>query len=68
VLAAVTSGIAGTGTNIDRLQLQERDTDTSAVTMELQVHNRTHLAHIIKTIRRMPEVQRVIRTIASRTS
>ncbi len=68
VLAAVTSSVANTGTNIDRLQLQERDADTSAITMELQVHNRTHLAHIIKTIRRMPEVQRVVRTIASRNS
>jgi RelA/SpoT family (p)ppGpp synthetase len=68
VLAAVTSSVADTGTNIDKLQLQERDADTSAVTMELQVHNRTHLANIIKTIRRMPEVQRVIRTIASRSS
>jgi RelA/SpoT family (p)ppGpp synthetase len=64
VLAAVTSSVADSGTNIDKLQLQERDADSSAVTMELQVHNRTHLAQIIKTIRRMPEVQRVIRTIA----
>jgi RelA/SpoT family (p)ppGpp synthetase len=66
VLAAVTSGVADTGTNIDRLQLQERDAESSTITMELQVHDRTHLAQIIKTIRRMPEVQRVVRTIASR--
>ena len=68
VLAAVAANVAGSGTNIDKLQLQERDTDSSAITMELQVHGRTHLAQIIKTIRRMPDVQRVIRTIASRNS
>ncbi len=68
VLAAVAANVAGSGTNIDKLQLQERDTDSSAITMELQVHGRTHLAQIIKTIRRMPDVQRVVRTIASRNS
>ena len=68
VLAAVAANVAGSGTNIDKLQLQERDTDTSAITMELQVHGRTHLAQIIKTIRRMPNVQRVVRTIALRNS
>jgi len=68
VLAAVAANVAGSGTNIDKLQLQERDTESSAITMELQVHGRTHLAQIIKTIRRMPDVQRVVRTIASRNS
>jgi guanosine-3',5'-bis(diphosphate) 3'-pyrophosphohydrolase len=68
VLAAVAANVAGSGTNIDKLQLQERDTDSSAITMELQVNGRTHLAQIIKTIRRMPDVQRVVRTIASRNS
>ncbi len=64
VLAAITASVAETGTNIDQLQLEERDADTSAITMELQVRDRTHLAQIIKTMRRMPEVQRVGRTIA----
>ncbi len=68
VLAAVAANVAGSGTNIDKLQLQERDTESSAITMELQVHGRTHLAQIIKTIRRMPDVQRVVRTIASRNT
>jgi GTP pyrophosphokinase len=68
VLAAVAANVAGSGTNIDKLQLQERDAESSAITMELQVHGRTHLAQIIKTIRRMPDVQRVVRTIASRNS
>ena len=64
VLAAVAASVAGTDTNIDHVTLEERDADTSALTMEVQVHDRKHLARIIKTIRRMPDVQRVVRTLA----
>jgi hypothetical protein len=32
---------------------------------ELRVRNREHLARVVKTIRRMPEVLKVTRTIAS---
>ena len=64
VLAAVASSIAGTETNIDHVALEERDATTSALTFELKVHDRKHLARVIKTIRRMPDVQRVQRTLA----
>ncbi|HVC01286.1 MAG TPA: bifunctional GTP diphosphokinase/guanosine-3',5'-bis pyrophosphate 3'-pyrophosphohydrolase [Steroidobacteraceae bacterium] len=64
VLAAVASSIAGTETNIDHVTLEERDAATSALTFELQVRDRKHLAQVIKTIRRMPDVQRVHRTLA----
>jgi RelA/SpoT family (p)ppGpp synthetase len=64
VLAAVAASVAGTETNIDHVILEERDSDTSALTLELQVHDRQHLARIIKTVRRMPEVQRVFRSLA----
>ncbi|MDE2350113.1 MAG: guanosine-3',5'-bis(diphosphate) 3'-diphosphatase, partial [Gammaproteobacteria bacterium] len=64
VLAAVASNIADTETNIDHVTLEERDADTSALTFELQVRDRKHLARVIRTIRRMPDVQRVHRTLA----
>ena len=64
VLAAVAASVAGTETNIDHVMLEERDSECSALTLELQVRDRKHLARIIRTIRRMPEVQRVIRTLA----
>ncbi|MDE2305969.1 MAG: bifunctional (p)ppGpp synthetase/guanosine-3',5'-bis(diphosphate) 3'-pyrophosphohydrolase, partial [Gammaproteobacteria bacterium] len=64
VLAAVASSIAGTETNIDHVSLEERDTETSALTFELKVRDRKHLAHVMKTIRRMPDVRRVQRTLA----
>ncbi len=65
VLAAVASSIAATGTNIDHVTLEERDASTSGLTFELKVRDRKHLAHVIKTIRRMPNVQRVHRTLAT---
>src|ERR1700688_1115904 len=64
VLAAVASSIAGTETNIDQVSLEERDVGSSSLKFQLQVRDRRHLAQVIKTIRRMPDVQRVFRTLA----
>jgi GTP diphosphokinase / guanosine-3',5'-bis(diphosphate) 3'-diphosphatase len=64
VLAAVASAIAGTETNIDQVSLEERDVNSSALRFQLQVHDRKHLARVMRTIRRMPDVQRVFRTLA----
>jgi (p)ppGpp synthase/HD superfamily hydrolase len=64
VLAAVASSIAETETNIDQVQLEERDVANSWLRIQLQVRDRKHLARVIRTIRRMPDVQRVFRTLA----
>jgi RelA/SpoT family (p)ppGpp synthetase len=64
VLAAVASCIAETETNIDQVQLEERDISNSWLRIQLQVRDRKHLAQVIRTIRRMPDVQRVFRTLA----
>jgi GTP diphosphokinase / guanosine-3',5'-bis(diphosphate) 3'-diphosphatase len=64
VLAAVASSIAGTETNIDQVSLEERDVNSSSLRFQLQVRDRKHLAKVIRTIRRMPDVQRVFRTLA----
>jgi GTP diphosphokinase / guanosine-3',5'-bis(diphosphate) 3'-diphosphatase len=64
VLAAVASAIAGTETNIDSVSLEERDVNSSALRFQLQVRDRKHLARVMRTIRRMPDVQRVFRTLA----
>jgi len=64
VLAAVAASIAGTETNIDHVSLVERDVDTSTLIFELQVRNRKQLARVMRTIRNMPDVMRVYRTIA----
>jgi GTP diphosphokinase / guanosine-3',5'-bis(diphosphate) 3'-diphosphatase len=64
VLAAVASSIAGTETNIDQVSLEEHDANSSSLRFQLQVRDRKHLARVIRTIRRMPDVQRVFRTLA----
>jgi (p)ppGpp synthase/HD superfamily hydrolase len=65
VLAAVAAAIASTETNIDHVSVEERDIDTSELVFELKVRDRKHLARIIRTIRRMPDVLHVTRTIAA---
>ena len=63
-LAQFASDIAGTNTKIDRVSVVERDSDSSLLTFELLVHDRKHLAHVIRAIRGMPEVLKVTRTLA----
>jgi GTP pyrophosphokinase len=66
VLAAVAAAIASTETNIDHVSIDEQDSDASTIlTFELRVHDRKHLARIVRVIRRMPDVTRVTRTIAA---
>jgi len=64
VLARVASAIAGTQTNIDRVSVVERDSDTSTLIFELLVQDRRHLARVIRAVRGMPEVLKVTRTLA----
>jgi len=66
VLAAVAAAIAEAETNIERVSLEERDTETSALVFELKVRDRRHLANVMRIIRRMPEVLRLSRTLATR--
>ena len=64
VLAAVAARVAGTETNIDHVSLEEQDVENSSLKFQIQVRDRKHLAQVIKAIRLMPEVQRVLRTLA----
>src|SRR5512137_2202247 len=64
VLASVAAAIAGTQTNIDRVSVVERDSDTSTLIFELLVHDRKQLASVIRAVRGMPEVLKVARSLA----
>jgi GTP diphosphokinase / guanosine-3',5'-bis(diphosphate) 3'-diphosphatase len=64
VLAAIASNIATTETNIEHVAVDERDGDASTLIFDLQVRDRKHLAHVIRNLRRMPEVLRVTRVLA----
>jgi len=65
VLAAVAAAIATTETNIDHVSVDEHESDTSTLVFEIRVHDRKHLARIVRMIRRMADVQHVTRTIAA---
>ena len=62
VLAAVAANISATETNIEHVDVVERDGDTSSLTFLLQVRNRSHLDRVLKSIKSMPDVLDVIRT------
>jgi RelA/SpoT family (p)ppGpp synthetase len=64
VLAAITSNIATTETNIEHVAIEERDGDAASLLFDLQVHDRKHLAQVIKNLRKMPEVLKVTRVLA----
>lgn len=61
-LAAVAAAVAGTQTNLGHVSVVELDEDNSAITFELQVVDRAHLARVIRAVRKMPEVESIERS------
>jgi (p)ppGpp synthase/HD superfamily hydrolase len=61
VLAEVAATIADCGSNIEQVEVLGRHEDASVLTFLLQVHDRTHLARIMRNVRNMPNVVRVSR-------
>ncbi len=64
VLATVAAAIADTGSNIEHVNLQERDGETSMLTFVFAVQDRTHLARLMRRIRKLPQVMRIARSKA----
>jgi GTP diphosphokinase / guanosine-3',5'-bis(diphosphate) 3'-diphosphatase len=62
VLAAVAANISGTETNIEHVQVVERDGDSSSLIFLLQVDGRDQLERVLRSIRAMPDVLSVTRT------
>ncbi|MFU8894984.1 MAG: RelA/SpoT family protein [Gammaproteobacteria bacterium] len=62
VLAAVAANISASETNIEHVQVVERDGDSSSLIFLLQVNGRDHLASVLRNIRTMPDVMSVTRT------
>jgi GTP pyrophosphokinase len=62
VLAKVAAEIAETDSNIDNVSLEPGDSAAySLIDFTLQVSNRLHLAQIMRSLRRIPEVIRITR-------
>ncbi len=62
VLAAVAANISATETNIEHVQVVERDGDTSSLTFLLQISDTQHLDRVMRSIQGMPDVLSVSRT------
>jgi GTP diphosphokinase / guanosine-3',5'-bis(diphosphate) 3'-diphosphatase len=62
VLAAVAANISSTETNIEHVQVVERDGDSSSLIFLLQVDGRDQLERVLRSIRAMPDVLSVTRT------
>jgi guanosine-3',5'-bis(diphosphate) 3'-pyrophosphohydrolase len=65
MLAALSAAIAATQTNINMVTIEQRDPDVSVIVFVLEVRDRGHLAQVMRTVRRMPDVLKVTRTIAT---
>ena len=62
VLATVAAAIADMGANIENVNIESRDGLDAALNFVIGVHDRTHLARIMRRIRAIGEVSRIVRT------
>jgi GTP pyrophosphokinase len=65
MLAALSAAIAGTQTNVSHVSIDQRDAETQVIVFVVEVADRAQLARIMRVVRRMPDVLRVVRAIAS---
>ncbi|MBI3344223.1 MAG: bifunctional GTP diphosphokinase/guanosine-3',5'-bis pyrophosphate 3'-pyrophosphohydrolase [Gammaproteobacteria bacterium] len=61
VLATVAASIAKLGANIENVSIEEHDGMYTAITFTLAVHDRLHLARIMRRLRALPVVVRISR-------
>jgi guanosine-3',5'-bis(diphosphate) 3'-pyrophosphohydrolase len=64
VLAQVAAQIAAQETNIDHVNVTAEGDDTSLITLEIEVRDRSHLARVLRAIKAMPDVLEVQRSLA----
>jgi len=61
ILAEIASSISGSSTNIEQVEVTERNQEISSISFFLHVKDRIHLAQVMDAIRKMPRVREVIR-------
>jgi (p)ppGpp synthase/HD superfamily hydrolase len=61
VLAKVASEIAEAGSNIDSISMEEDRAVFTTMLFVLEVANRQHLARVMRALRRVPEVEKLVR-------
>ena len=63
-LAEVALQIAEAGSNIEQVSVSEDDADFAEMLFLIMIHDRDHLARVLRSIRSMTNVERVTRTCA----
>ena len=61
MIAVIATRINSMGVNIEKISTEDKDYQFTYVDLELQVHNRVHLARIMKRLRTIDSVRRVSR-------
>jgi (p)ppGpp synthase/HD superfamily hydrolase len=62
VLATIAAEISEAGSNIENVSIEERDGLDTAMDFTVTVHDRRHLARVIRCIRKLPPVMRISRS------
>ena len=62
VLARVAAAIGDADSNIESVAIEERDGRTNNLRFTITVHNRLHLASVMRGVRKMPSVIRITRS------
>jgi len=62
MLAKIAAGISDAGSNIDHVSVEDPDgSQYTVVNFTVQVHNRVHLAELIRNLRKIPQTVRIYR-------
>ncbi len=61
MIAVIATRINSMGVNIEKISTDDKDYQFTYVDLEILVHNRVHLAHIMKRLRTINSVRKVIR-------
>ncbi|MEM7277757.1 MAG: ACT domain-containing protein, partial [Pseudomonadota bacterium] len=61
ILAEVAAAISATKSNIEQVDVNERDPGQSTITFYVHVRDRNHLEQIMQAVRTMPKVRDVVR-------
>ncbi|HUQ24826.1 MAG TPA: TGS domain-containing protein, partial [Burkholderiales bacterium] len=61
VLATVASSIADAGSNIDSIAMEEDRAVFTTMHFVIEVANRQHLARVMRSLRRLPDVEKIVR-------
>jgi len=62
VLATIAAEISEAGSNIENVSIEERDGLDTSMNFTVTVHDRRHLARVIRCIRKLPPVMRISRS------